>query len=138
MASFGDFEEAAVLNAVFGASALGAAATHYAALYTVTPTDVSGSGTEVSGGSYARVAITNNATNWPSATGTNPTSKANGVAITFPAPTANWGTIVAYAIYDAASTGNEIVWGALTVNKTVNNGDAAPSFAIGALVITLD
>jgi len=138
MASFGDFEEAAVLNAVFGASALGAAATHYAALYTVTPTDVSASGTEVSGGSYARVAITNNATNWPAATGTNPTSKANGVAITFPAPTANWGTIVAYAIYDAASTGNEIVWGALTVNKTVNNGDAAPSFAIGALVITLD
>lgn len=138
MASFGDYAEAAVLNTVFGATAFPTIATHYIALYTVIPTDVNASGTEVTGGSYARVAFTNNTTNWTAASGTSPTTKTTGTAITFPAPTANWGVVVAFAIYDALTLGNEIAWGALTVNKTINNGDAAPSFAIGALTITLD
>ena len=138
MASFGDYLEAKVLDAVFGQTALPAIGTTYIALYTVTPTAVNVGGTEVTGGSYARVAFTNNTTNWPAATGTNPASKANGVAVTFPAPTANWGVVVGFAIYDALTVGNELAWGALTVNKTINNGDAAPSFAIAALTITLD
>jgi hypothetical protein len=138
MASFGDYLEAKVLDAVFGQTALPAIGTTYIALYTVIPTDVNAGGTEVTGGSYARVAFTNNTTNWPAATGTNPASKANGVAVTFPAPTANWGVVVGFAIYDALTVGNELAWGALTVNKTINNGDAAPSFAIAALTITLD
>lgn len=127
-----------MLDAVFGQTALPAIGTTYIALYTVIPTDVNAGGTEVTGGSYARVAFTNNTTNWPAASGTSPTSKANGVAVTFPAPTANWGTIVGFAIYDAATVGNLLAWGSLSSNKTVNNGDAAPSFAIGALTITLD
>jgi len=138
MASFGDYLEAKVLDAVFGQTALPAIATTYVALYTVLPTDVNAGGTEVTGGSYARVAFTNNTTNWPAATGTSPTSKANGVAVTFPAPTANWGVVVGFAIYDAATVGNELAWGALTTSKTINSGDAAPSFAIGALTVTLD
>lgn len=138
MGSLSDYEEAKILDAVFGATALPAVATHYIALYTATPGDASASGTEVSGGSYARVAFTNNGTNWPAASGTSPTTKSNGVAVTFPAPTGNWGTVVAFAVYDAAAAGNEIGWAALNVNKTINNGDPAPSFAIGALVITLD
>lgn len=136
--SLGDYLEAKVLDAVFGQTALPSIATVYVALYTVIPTDVNASGTEVSGGAYTRVAVTNNTTNWPAATGTNPSSKANGTAITFAAPTANWGVVVGFAIYDASSAGNELAWGSLTVNKTINNGDAAPSFAIGALTITLD
>src|SRR5476651_354018 len=138
MASFGDFYEAAVLNTAFGATAFPTNASHYIALYTANPTDVDASGTEVTGGSYARVAVTNNATTWPAATGTNPTSKANGIVFTFPAPTANWGTVTAAAVYDAATVGHEIAWAPLTVSKTVNNGDAAPSFAIGSIVITQD
>lgn len=138
MGSFGDYLEAELLDHVFGAAAYSAPATVYVALYTATPGDASASGTEVTGGSYARVAVTNNATNWPAASGTSPTSKSNGTAITFPAPTANWGVVVAFAIYDAASAGNELAWGALSVSKTINNGDAAPSFGIGALTITLD
>lgn len=138
MGSFGDTYEKAVLDLLFGQTAITAIGTVYVALYTVTPTDANASGTEVSGGSYARVAVTNNTTNWPASTGTNPTTKSNGTVITFPAPTANWGVVVAFALYDAASAGNEIAWGALTVNKTINNGDAAPSFAVGALSITLD
>ena len=135
MGSFSNFLEDEILDHVFGAAAYTAPATVYVALYTVTPTDASASGTEVTGGSYARVAVTNNATNWPASSGG---AKANGTAITFPAPTASWGTVVAFAIYDAATVGNELAWGALTVNKTINNGDAAPSFAIGDLDITLD
>ena len=138
MGSFGDTFEAKVLDLLFGQTAIAAIGTTYVALYTATPTDANASGTEVSGGSYARVAVTNNTTNWPASTGTNPTTKANGTAITFPAPTAAWGTVVAFAIYDAVTAGNEIAWGALTTSKTINNGDAAPSFAIGALTITLD
>lgn len=138
MASFGDYLEAKVLDAIFGQTALPAIGTVYIALYTANPSEANASGTEVTGGSYARVAFTNNTTNWPAASGTSPTSKSNGVAVTFPAPSANWGVVTGFAIYDALTVGNELGWGVLTASKTINNGDAAPSFAIGALVITLD
>ena len=138
MGSFGDYLEAKILDLVLGAVAFTAPVTVYVALYTATPGDANASGTEVTGGSYARVAVTNNATNWPAATGTAPTSKANGTVITFPAPTANWGVVVAFAIYDAATVGNELAWGALTANKTINNLDPAPAFAISALSVTID
>lgn len=137
--SFGDYYEGKLLDALFGQTSLAAIATTYIALYTVAPTDADASGTEATGGSYARQSFTNNTTNWPAASGTAPVSKSNGVAITWStAPTANWGTVVAFAVYDAATAGHELAWGPLSVSKTINNGDAAPSFAIGALTITLD
>lgn len=119
--------------------------TGYVALYTANPSDTGG-GTEVSGGSYARVAVTMNMTNWAgtqsaasttASSGTGGTTSNNGT-ITFPAPTANWGTVTGIAVYDLASGGNELFWGPLTVNKTINNGDAAPSFAAAALTIQID
>jgi len=134
LGSFNDFLELEVLDHVFSAATYTAPATLYVALYTVTPSDTGG-GTEVTGGSYARVAVTNNATNFPAAAAG---AKANGTAITFPAPTANWGVVTHFAIYNAATVGNELFWGALTVSKTINSGDAAPSFAIGALSIQID
>lgn len=114
-----DFLENELLDHVLGNSAYTAPGTVYIALYTVTPSDTGG-GTEVSGGSYARQAVTNNLTNWPAASGG---SKSNGVDIDFGTATANWGTIVAVAILDAATAGNFLFWGALTASKTVNNGD---------------
>ena len=36
-----------------------------------------------------------------------------------------------------ATGGNLLAWGALGASKTINNGDAAPSFAAGALTFTL-
>lgn len=137
MGSKSDYLEAKVLAHVLGNTAYTAPATLYVSLFTVTPSDAGG-GTEVTGGSYARVAVTNNTTNFPAPTGTSPTTSANGTAITFPAPTANWGTVVAFGIHDAASAGNLLYWGALTTSKTINNGDAAPSFAASALTITED
>lgn len=105
------------------------------ALFTVTPSD-SGGGTEVSGGSYARVDVPPLDANWSGASATTGLTD-NVNAITFPTPTADWGTVVAFGICDAISGGNLLVWGPITPNKTINNGDPAPSFAPGALDVTI-
>lgn len=119
--------------------------TTWVALFTANPTDAGG-GTEVTGGSYARVAVTSSLANWAgtqaaasttASTGTSGTTS-NNAAITFPAPTANWGVVTGCGIYDAVTAGNLLLWGALTTSKTVNNGDAAPSFAAGALTFQID
>src|SRR5512146_2038466 len=126
MSSFSDYLEAKLLDHVFGATAYTAPVTLYARLYTAAPSDTGG-GTEVSTGvwtNYAAVAITNNTTNFPAASGTSPTLKSNGTIIDFGTATISGAapTVVAVALYDAATLGNEIGWAALTVNKTINNG----------------
>lgn len=101
------------------------------ALYTATPGETGG-GTEVTGGSYARVGRDPLDANWTAASSTNGLTD-NAAAITFPAPTANWGVITSYGVlFDSVL----VIYANLTTSKTVNNGDAAPSFAIGALGIT--
>jgi hypothetical protein len=109
------------------------------------PADAGG-GTEVSGGSYARATRgVNSDTAWEATQGGTPATASSGTggatqnpgAITFPAPTANWGVVTHIGIFDAASGGNLLFHGALTASKTINNLDPAPSFAIGDLDITL-
>lgn len=118
--------------------------TVYIALDT-TAGSASACGTEPSTGAYARVAVTSALANWAgtqsagsttASSGTTGTTS-NNAAITFPAPTANWGTIVGFCVMDAASGGNLLFYAALTTSKTVNNGDAAPSFAVGALTFQI-
>jgi len=116
---------------------------NWIALFTAAPSD-SGGGTEVVGGSYARVNLPPSDTNWTATQGgTSGNSSGssglttNAVAITYPAPTANWGTVTHFGIFDAPTGGNLVVWDALTAAKTINSGDAAPSFAVGALQITV-
>ena len=120
-------------------------ATTYFALATTSGSDAA-CGTEVSGGSYARVAVTSSLANWAgtqsagstvASSGTGGTTS-NNVAVTFPAPTANWGSVVEFCVFDASSSGNLLFRTALTVPKTINNGDAAPSFAIGAATFQID
>lgn len=106
----------------------------WVALYTGAPSD-SGGGTEVTGGSYGRVRIDPADANWTGASGTNGLTD-NAVAITFPTPTANWGSITHFGIHDHPTAGNLEFHGALAQAKTVNNGDPAPSFPIGDLDIT--
>ena len=132
MSSFSNYLENALLDHVFGATAFTAPGTLYAALFTTSPAD-DDSGVEVTGGSYARVAITNNDTNFPAASGG---AKSNGNAITFPTATADWGTVVAVGLYDAASGGNLIGWATIT-SQSVPSGVTA-SIAAGDLDITLD
>lgn len=105
-------------------------------------------GTEVTGGAYARVSVTNGLSAWAGTQGAGTTTASsnssgssgttsNNAAITFPAPTANWGSITTFCVWDASSGGNLYYYAALTTPKTVNSGDAAPSFAAGALTITI-
>ena len=117
--------------------------TLYLALFTAAPSDAGG-GTEVTGGSYARVAITCSLANWAgtqsagstaASSGTGGVSSNNGVQA-FPAPTASWGVVTHFAIMDDASAGNMLIWAPLGISKTINNGDAAPQFNAAALTVT--
>lgn len=107
-------------------------ATVYVALFTSMPTVLGNDGTEVAGGSYARVAVTNNGTNFPNAVAG---VKQNGAVITFPQATAGWGAIVGVGIYDAATSGNLQDFATLTTPKTVQNGDVF-SLPVGQMTIT--
>lgn len=114
-------------------------ASYYVALYVGDP---DAAGVEVSGGDYARVAVsrTSGAWNGTHGTTTGPSSGttgrcSNAVLITSPAPTGNWGTITHFALFDASTAGNKVGSGALDAPITVNSGDPAPEFAPGALKI---
>jgi len=133
MAGKSDYLENEILDHILGGADWPRPSPVHIALYTVAPTDAGG-GTEVTGGSYARASVTNNPTNFPAASGG---AKANGVAIPFPAATADWGTIVAFGIFDAGGGGNLLYWGPITPNRVIPNG-ATASFAIGDLDITED
>ena len=128
MGSFSDYMENKVIDHMLRNQAFTPPSTLYVALYTVSPSDAGG-GTEVSGGSYARQTVT------LSAASAGATS--NSADITFPQATADWGTIVAVGIMDAASGGNLLAWGALTTSKTVNNGDQFKILA-GNLTLSVD
>lgn len=125
MSGWSDYEENRILDFVLGN---GTPATLYPALFTAAPSDAGG-GTEVSGGSYARVAVTNNATNFPAATGG---AKTNGADFTFPTATASWGTVTHVGLFDASSGGNLKAWAALAAPQAVASG-ATPVFATGDL-----
>lgn len=130
--SFSDFLENKLLDHAFGNAAYAAPATLHVALFTVAPSD-SGGGTEVTGGGYTRLPVTNNATNFPAASGG---AKTNGIDFTFPTTSASWGTIVAVGLFDASSGGNLLAHTTLAVNKAVGNGDTA-RFLAGDLDFTL-
>ena len=104
-----DFLELELLDHVLGSADYTPPTNTHIALFTAAPSD-SGGGTEVTGGSYARVDKTNDLTNWPAAASG---AKSNGTAITFPQATANWGECVAWGIFDAGAAGNLLYWGYL-------------------------
>jgi hypothetical protein len=114
MAEMSNYLEDALINAVLRNTSYTSPTTTYLALYTSDPTDAD-TGTEISGGSYARQAITFGA---PS----NGTST-NSAAVEFPQATADWGIISHVAIRDAVTSGNLLFHTALDASKTINNGD---------------
>lgn len=133
MGSFADYLENELLDHAFGAATWTPPATLYVGLSTTTVTDAGGNITEPSGNNYSRVAVTNNATNFPAASGG---AKSNGTAITFPTASGSWGTVTDLFISDASSGGNILAYDDLAVAKAVTSGDTV-SFAIGDLDLTL-
>lgn len=185
MPGLSDYSAQAALNWETGQAAMPSLGSRWLALFTTAPSDAGSGGTEVSGGSYARVQVagssaTNNTTAagnptlhfastpswivpgmtitnltapstisagttvlsvtgttvvmsanaagagvgngdsiqfsaWPAASAssgsepaTSPANVINGGAVTFPAATGSWGTVVAFGVYDAATVGNLI------------------------------
>lgn len=185
MPGFSDYTAESALNWETGQAAMPALASRFLALFTTAPNDSGSGGTEVSGGSYARVQVAGSATTngttasgnatlhfasvpawivpgmtitdltapsviqtgttvlsvtgttvvmsanatgggvggtdsiqfsaWPAASASSgsepatlPANVTNGGTITFPAATGNWGTVVAFGVYDASTSGNLI------------------------------
>lgn len=150
MAMISDYLRNKVVDWLLRAQAYTPPATEYVALMTTNATHTNGSGTEATGGAYQRVGVVSgmSATGWAgtqsagstvasSGAGASAVTSNNGT-VTFPAPTAAWGVITGWATYDALTAGNLLFFGPLSVSKTINSGDAAPSFAAGALGLTFD
>lgn len=138
-----DYVENKVVDLLLRGQAFTPPATVYVGLSTAACSDAS-VGTEVTGGSYARVAVTSSLANWAgtqsagsttASTGTGGQTSNNG-AITFPTPSASWGTVTHWFLIDAASGGNLLICAALTTSKAINSGDSV-SFAAGAITVTL-
>lgn len=125
-----NYAEGKVLDHMLGVATWGAV-TAYIALFTVAPSDAGG-GTEVTGGSYARVAA---ASKFATAGGVG--TSANTAEVAFAEATASWGTVVAFALFDASSGGNMLSYGDLTTSRTIGTGVVA-RFPIGTLVFNED
>jgi len=125
--SLSDTYETTTLNWLFTTGAVTRPTTWFISLYTVAPTD-STAGTEVTGGSYARQAVTMSVTG---------DTASNTATIDWPAATASWGTVVAAAIMDASTGGNIIAYGTLTASKTIASGDVF-RFPAGDFDVTLN
>jgi hypothetical protein len=103
----------------------------YFALFTVAPTGAGG-GTEVSGGGYARIAKTNNSTNFPAASSQ---TKKNGTVIDFGTASADWGDVMGCGVFDAPTGGNLLIYGPFSVTRTIRNGDSF-SIAVNGMTYT--
>jgi hypothetical protein len=156
MAAMSDFLENKYIDWYFRAQAFGVTgstagaatgpATLYVGLVTTVDNDAGSAKVEVSGGAYARVAITSSLANWAGTQGAGTTTASTGSsgttsnnnAVAFPTPTAAWGQVTGFEIFDAATGGNPQYYGTLGQPKTINNGDPAPSFAAGTLTVQVD
>jgi hypothetical protein len=128
---FANFWENEILDHVMGKGSY-TPPTVYVGLSTADPLDDASGLAEPSGNGYAR--ITTAAANWNvAASGI----VDNGVELAFPAATGSWGTVTHVGLFDAATAGNLMASGALTVPKAISSGDT-PKFAAGDLDVTLD
>ena len=125
--SFTNFLETEILDHVFAGAAYTAPSTKYIGLFTAAPGETGG-GTEVSGNAYARQSM---------AFATSGATTSNNAAVEFPTATGSWGTITHVGIFDAATSGNLMVYATLTASKAIASGDVfrVPS---GDLDITLN
>jgi hypothetical protein len=120
-----DVIENQLLDALFGNASFSVTGDIKLALMTANGDDAS-AGTEVTGGSYARQTIV-----FDTASGG---ATDNTAAISFTDMPAV--TVVGIEIYDSAGSPKRLMYGPLTVSRTVTAGDTV-QFAIGAIDVTL-
>jgi hypothetical protein len=134
MSALNDATEIEFVNFQFRTATLAKPTAWWVALFTTSTTDAGG-GTEVTGGSYARINVPPLDANW-NAPGATDGKTANTSTITFPTPSATWGNVVSFALMTLVTVGVMKYHGALTAPKTINNGDPAPVFDPGSLTVT--
>ena len=107
----------------------------YISLHTANPNETGTQSTsEGAYTSYARVSVARSTSGWTVASGV----ADNDGAINFPQATGGSDTETHFGIgSDTSGTGNLFLWGALTSSLAVSSG-ITPSFAAGALDVTLD
>jgi hypothetical protein len=154
MAALSDFMENKIIDWLLRAQAIGitgasaAAGTGPSSLFVGLLTAAPGegtTGTEVTGNGYARVAVTSSLTAWAGTQGAASTlastgatgTTSNNAILTFPTPTLGWGTVVALGLYDASTVGNLLIYSALSISKTVNQGDSV-TFPAASLTFQID
>jgi hypothetical protein len=128
MAEMSNYLENALINATLRNTAYTSPTTVYVGLYTSDPGD-GNTGTEVSGGSYARVSVTFGAPSNGVST--------NSASVTFPTATGTWGTVTHIGILDALTTGNLLYHTALDSSKSIASGDVF-TISTGNLSVTLE
>lgn len=116
MSDLSNYLENKLVDHVLRATTYTAPATVYVALFTAVTDAEAGTGTEVTGGAYARQAVAFDAP-------TNGTTQ-NTSTVTFPTATADWGTVTHAALFDASTAGNALTAiKALAASKVVNTTD---------------
>jgi hypothetical protein len=107
-------------------------------LAAIPPTNATGGGELGAGGGYARVQAV-----FALDAGGAPIAD-NQATVTFPAASADWGSIGFFELWDAATGGNRNFWGGLidpttglATTRTILSGDQA-RFSPGTLVITVN
>lgn len=145
MPNMANYLENKLIDFIFRGQALSLPPSFYVALFTSPPSD-EGAGTEVQGAGYARVSVVRSLNAWSSTQGQGSVDPSNGTSgetfnintIQFPEPTATWGTVSHFALFDAAVGGNMLFWGQLTMPKTVNAGDSPPTFLAADMSYQID
>lgn len=122
------FAQKSLMDLQFGGASYTPPATYYAALFV--------GSTEVSASGYARVAVTNNGTNFPAVAEADPYTIVTGTDITFPTPGASWGTPDNVRLFDANTAGQEHAQAAIGTPIAIVSG-ALVKLVAGDLSFTM-
>lgn len=107
-----------IMDDLFGLVTYAPPSSYYLAV-SKTAINVDGSGiTEPSVGSYARVEMENDKTTFSNASNGSVT---NDVQFKFPEATLDWGVVTHFAIFDAATGGNMLLYGELVAPRTIES-----------------
>jgi hypothetical protein len=128
MAELSDYLENKLLDHVLRNVSYTSPTTVYMGLYTSDPGD-DNSGTECTGGAYARQVV--------SVTTASDGIVTSSADVTFPQATDNWGTISHIGLLDDLTSGNLLMHTPLTTSKTIDEGDIF-KVPLGQLTASLD